>query len=253
MTAFTVLLLGFAAADLAGGLMRGGKVGSRVLATVAGAAAGALAAWALGVEAVPGLTMVAVLAAFVAMWRWTDSLDEGRKPLAVIWVLVAAVLVAVVFGGRVEASGGELGAWYSELDWAFVPSVPSGQVAIGVAGLLFLSSSSNRLVASVLQLAGTPTERGEQRLKGGRLLGTMERWLVVGMILAGEPAGAAVVFAAKGLLRFPTIRDSGESDEAPDGGEPGWTEAEYSEYFLVGTFASLLIAAAIAVLIAASG
>lgn len=161
--------------------------------------------------------------------------------------------VAIIFSGQLESSGGGFSVWFSNLQWTALTSVPPGHAAMGFAGFLFLTSTSNRMVSAVLQVAGTPVEKGEQLLKGGRLLGVMERWIVAGMVLVGEPAGAAIIFAAKGLLRFPTVRDSAAPDDIENSDEPGWAAAEYSEYFLVGTFSSLLIAAAVAVLIAASG
>lgn len=73
------------------------------------------------------------------------------------------------------------------------------------------------------------------------MLGPMERWIVIAMILAGQPAGVAIVFAAKGLLRFPTL-SSGDVAETQTESEMAWSSADYSEYFLVGTFASLIVA-----------
>jgi hypothetical protein len=65
-------------------------------------------------------------------------------------------------------------------------------------------------------------------LRGGTWIGILERLAVTGCLLAGFPAGVAVVVAVKGLGRYPEIRDN-----------PG-----VSERFVIGTLASLAWAAA---------
>ena len=79
---------------------------------------------------------------------------------------------------------------------------------------------------------GVPAADNEKSLKGGRLLGPMERLLIVGLGLAGHVTAASIVVAAKGLLRFPELqRGSGA-------GGP----SDVTEYFLIGSFASWLLA-----------
>ena len=49
-------------------------------------------------------------------------------------------------------------------------------------------------------------DRPALRLKGGRLLGPLERLLILGLGLAGEVTAASIVIAAKGLIRFPELQ-----------------------------------------------
>jgi hypothetical protein len=70
-------------------------------------------------------------------------------------------------------------------------------------------------------------------LKGGRMLGPMERVLILALGLAGEVTAAAVVGGAKGLLRFPELHRG--TKEGP---------SDLTEYFLIGTLASWLVALA---------
>ncbi|MDL9935860.1 hypothetical protein QSJ18_03790 [Gordonia sp. ABSL1-1] len=60
-------------------------------------------------------------------------------------------------------------------------------------------------------------------LRGGRVIGYLERLAVAAALLAGWPEGLAVVLAVKSLARFPELR-------APHA----------SEQFIMGTFASVL-------------
>ncbi|RXR24810.1 hypothetical protein EQW78_07260 [Oerskovia turbata] len=74
-----------------------------------------------------------------------------------------------------------------------------------------------------------------QTLRGGTWIGILERLAITGCLLAGYPAGIAVVVAIKGLGRYPELR------EHPVG----------AERFLIGTFASTIWAAAAGLLGAA--
>ena len=76
------------------------------------------------------------------------------------------------------------------------------------------------------------SEDPEQQLKGGRLLGPMERLFILGLGLGGQWTAAGLVVAAKGLLRWPELRS--ESDQA--------RIHRLTEYFLVGSFVSWLVA-----------
>jgi hypothetical protein len=79
-------------------------------------------------------------------------------------------------------------------------------------------------------------------LAGGRIIGPLERLIIAAIVLAGDPAAAAIVVTGKGLLRFPEIRNE-RAGPGPDA---------ITEYFLIGTFTSLAIAAGLAVLILGS-
>lgn len=214
---------------------------------------------------VSGCGLVVIVAAVIlALGSWLFLPHTKRislsGPVAQLVFLAALFAAAFVLTGP-EFSGGEFATWYEGLAWSFNDEVSYFQFAMALACGLYALAAANRLVSLVLEAAGTPREKGEQKLKGGRLLGPMERPIVAGMILAGDPAGAAIIFAAKGLLRLPNFRDSSlEASTRPgSGADPitkpdgdQWTVAEYTEYFLVGTFASLLVAAALALAILAT-
>ncbi len=100
----------------------------------------------------------------------------------------------------------------------------------GVA--LFQLSTANLLVRLLLDAIGVPAASNEDDLKGGRLLGPMERLVILVLAVAGELTAVAVVVAAKGLLRFPELQRS-RTAEGP---------TTVSEYFLIGSFASWLLA-----------
>lgn len=77
---------------------------------------------------------------------------------------------------------------------------------------------------------------GSDKLRGGRLLGPVERVLIVGLGLAGQLSVATAVIAAKSIIRFPEIN----AQKAKADGGVGIDDV--TEYFLIGSFASWIIA-----------
>lgn len=159
------------------------------------------------------------------------------RPLA--WL---ALIFAVLFvcSGSADSVSGPLARWYAQLGFGFVRSVPVDQFVLGVSAVLFMTASGNRIVRLVLAAAGVSL-KSESDVPGGRILGPLERLIVFAVVLAADPAAAAIVVTGKGLLRFPEIR-SGDGDSGPDA---------RTEYFLIGTFASLVLAVLLAVLVLA--
>ena len=91
---------------------------------------------------------------------------------------------------------------------------------------------ANSIVRAVLDNVGRGLLAQERRLKGGRVIGPLERVLVFGLAVSGNIGGVAAIMAAKGILRFPEInRDEGDGSGA--------------EYVLVGSFVSWFIALAL--------
>ena len=117
-----------------------------------------------------------------------------------------------------------------------VVSGPLGELApetllLGAGVLLVQLSTANVLVRLVLDAVGVPASDNEKSLKGGRLLGPMERLLITGLGMAGQLTAAGLVVAAKGLLRFPELQRGARSGAS-----------DITEYFLIGSFASWLLA-----------
>src|SRR5207247_5562800 len=83
--------------------------------------------------------------------------------------------------------------------------------------------------------AGHPTDGETDSLENaGRYIGWLERALLYGFIVAGAPGAAAVVVARKSIARFPSFR-----------------RERFAEYYLIGTLASVLVAASAAMAVRA--
>jgi hypothetical protein len=87
------------------------------------------------------------------------------------------------------------------------------------------------------------------RLKGGRLLGPMERLLILSLGVGGQVAAASAVVAAKGIIRVPELNAQKSSTD----NATGVGIDEVTEYFLVGSFASWLLALGSIALVLAAG
>lgn len=212
----------------------------------------AVAAGAVGVAALVGLAggspgqvlLAAAVAAFVlAVWVGFDRSPLKRGSVIPLGWLAVVLAAGFAASGAVGSISGPLADWYGDLSFGFTASLPADQFVIGLTSVLFMTASGNRVVRLVLDGAGVSRRTSESALKGGRLLGPLERLIVFAIVLAGDPAAAAIVVTGKGLLRFPEIRSEARQP-GPD---------SVTEYFLIGTFVSLLIASALAVVVLAAG
>ncbi|NIH72703.1 MULTISPECIES: hypothetical protein [Auritidibacter] len=130
--------------------------------------------------------------------------------LALVWMVasqrhliwrgpVLVVLLAVVFG----------------VTWATGDHEPS-PIVMATGSLVFLSSTGNEVVRSVLELTGRHEMPGQHRppeeegstassLRGGRIIGPLERIIIYVLALTGAQGIVAALIAAKGIVRFPEI------------------------------------------------
>jgi hypothetical protein len=236
-------LIGFGLADLLrwspGRVSVSRAVAAVVVGMLGAAAVAALSGASLGQVLAVAATSLVVL----AVWVGSDYPQLQAGPgLSLAWV--GAVLATLfVLSGSVEPISGPLERWYERLGFGFVTTIPIDQFVLGMGAVLFMAASGNRIVRLVLDAAGVSWKRSETAVPGGRVLGPLERLIVFAIVLAGDPAAAAIVVTGKGLLRFPEIRNESRHP-GPDA---------VTEYFLIGTFASLAIAALLGVLVLAAG
>lgn len=187
-----------------------------------------------GLDAVvAGLLAVAV----AAIWTWvvpdSGAARAGLWPVALL--AIAAAACVVLAPGRERP--GLLGHVWQTYGPAHSVSVDVVVLVIGC--LAFLMESGNAVVRIALRSemgAQTDDETSPPTLKGGRLIGPLERVLLFVLTLAGAYTLIAAVLAAKGIVRFPEISRDG------DGGSR-------AEYFLIGSLVSWVTALAAAFLV----
>lgn len=243
---WALIFAGVAVADLARSL----SPGRPSLAPVAGGVFVVLAALGLDILDL-GLVLVLPIVVLVVGWGvLTDrALRGGRAAWPLLW-LGAGLALAFVVPWPVRS---HLGAFQWWLDHSspmiFVTRTPEAVLLMLSVGLVMLSTG-NVLVRLILQASGT-SRPGEPsaaatELKGGRMLGPMERLFIYGLGLSGNFVAAGIVIAAKGLIRWPELQSKRDA-----GGVRGADSIdEVTEYFLVGSFLSWMIALGAVVLVA---
>lgn len=235
-----LLLLGCAVADIANR-----PTAPRVLPEALGAAVAVLVGVLAGQTGEGDLLVLLMIAVLVIAWSRTaaHSFDTGRPvvPLLVLGIGVAATLMV---SGMASPAGGPIAAWWENLAWPPAADVAPDRAVLVLGVMAAQLSTGNVIVRLVLAATGTvnparpasgqatdPADPASD-IRGGRLLGPMERVLIIGLGLAGNLTAASIVVAAKGLLRFPELSSRKDQEHVH----------RLTEYFLVGSFVSWMLA-----------
>lgn len=112
-----------------------------------------------------------------------------------------------------------------------------------VAALVWSGPGADLVVRIALDATGLPSPEAAARagIGAGRWIGRLERWLLILVVAAGEPALAIIPTGGKAVLRYAeTVADarSAEPRLRPDGPRP--TREALIDYVLVGSLASWL-------------
>lgn len=209
-----------------------------------------LATTGLGVP----LQLVALCVLAAGAWLWLTTPDEheaGRAGRAAVVGLLALVVLLFLFDRTALGASGYLVDGHRGSASALLREAPLAAVATVLGAALFLCESANIVVRIALR-SPAQSSRAEPEeidltrvdLKGGRLIGPLERLLIVALVLTGFPPIVAALVAAKGIVRFPEIADDVRKGDGLSG-----TKAEY---FLVGSLVSWTVAGAAVGLIAIS-
>ncbi|QIX27271.1 hypothetical protein ncot_12175 [Nocardioides sp. JQ2195] len=202
----------------------------------------------IGLGLVAGLTdaldLVALVVIVGVVLTWGRAVTHGfgrDRPGVPLLLLGCALTAAVLLSGLAGEADGPLQTWLDDVDLPPLAGTDADRALLLLGALGIQLSTGNVLVRLVLAVTGTlnPAKHGtsadpEVQLKGGRLLGPMERVFILSLGLAGQVTAASIVVAAKGLLRFPELSSRREQERIH----------QLTEYFLVGSFASWLIALA---------
>ncbi len=243
MSVLAVFLLALGAADLVRAESRAPRRRGTAVALAVGVVVLVLAAVLAGLGGRGDLALLVLAALALASWVLLSDLamHAARSGAAALGGLALGIGALLAFSGYSTTAGGPLESWQR---WSGLPVLvdkPTDRVLL-VAGIFLVQfATANIIVRLVLASVGAIKPQGQpqasDRLKGGRLLGPMERVFIVGLGLAGEFTAAGIVIAAKGLIRWPELQ--ARSQESGGVGID-----EITEYFLVGSFVSWLVALA---------
>jgi hypothetical protein len=166
--------------------------------------------------------------------------------LLVPLVLLVGALLSAFFGAvtshaprtHVVLAAGLLGL--AALDGALTDGTLSGdggQALVATIGAVLAVTGGSLLTTQVFaqvdrDSAAPGVGHAGEILRGGAWIGGLERIAVYATLLAGWPGGVAIVLGLKGLGRYPELRNQENTGAA--------------ERFIIGTFTSVLWAAACA-------
>lgn len=202
-------------------------------------------------DAAASILIGVVVVLWVRLTRHAQSARPHAAGLALAVLGVGAVALIAFSGLSLTPGGSVLEDWLRSIDANPVRFAEAGHAVLLLGVLLANLATGNLVVRLVLVSTGalrpadvnpsplaTPGTGPAAELRGGRLLGPMERILIVGLGLAGQLTAAGLVIAAKGLIRFPELQAKrSETEEIQGAGID-----QVTEYFLVGSFVSWLIA-----------
>lgn len=241
MSALAIALLAVGVADLVG--LHAWQQARRavLVATLSGWSTIAVLAVLVGATSGADVVLLLLAAVTVGGWVLTTAEDAKASPAVALAILTGGFVALLLGSGAATDVGGSFVTW---LEWtglrSSVGESDPGDVLL-IAGLLLVQiSTANTVVRLVLTQMGALGPAGQaqasDRLRGGRILGPMERLIIVGLGLAGEVTAASLVIAAKGLIRWPELRQSDLADPDAVGVD------EVTEYFLVGSMLSWILA-----------
>lgn len=169
------------------------------------------------------LWIIAILATYASVAVALIATRPGRRRLVLLCVVpvLGALLAGLV--------GGEAAAPHPAIAFAFALGLAALGVIAGspvVSLLLEISGpGTTRLGAHggiLVRDATAPAPAQREILRGGATIGYLERFALVGSVLAGQAPAVAIIVAVKGLGRFSEL----ENELA-------------RERFIIGTLASL--------------
>lgn len=184
------------------------------------------ASFLLSLVAFPNLEILGAIVAIALIHALIDKLKplwEQRLPLLAYFIdqglhLATLWLAAYLIRER---------NWF---DITWLPESFFDTVVPLVTAILVIAKPANHTIKHLLATF-SPTdkliEEDESLLDGGKVIGTLERVLVLLLLLADQWGAVGVVFAAKSIIRWKNI------------------SKDNTEYFLIGTLLSLIFVVAI--------
>lgn len=198
----------------------------RLAAACVGAPVATVLGWGAGLSV---WWIVAIVAASLAWLALTPAGWGGRRTgLWPVVGLAAAVVAVLALGDAIPRADGWLTRWYAGLGLGALEDVTFERFAVAAGYVVFLVTSANIIVRTALAGAHVPVADTERRLKGGRVLGPIERVFIFATAVSGELVALAAIVAAKGIVRFPELQRDDRGNKA--------------EYVLVGSFVSWAVA-----------
>jgi hypothetical protein len=142
-------------------------------------------------------------------------------------VLSGVTLAGLVAVGLLLLAGDGVDGWHKR--WWNVLLLVSGGLAVSGGGPL---TTSVLALVDRGNIRAHSTQQAGEVLRGGALIGALERGAIYAALVAGWPEGLAIVLAIKGLARYPELRSPDQPASV--------TPQTVAERFIIGTLTSVL-------------
>ena len=179
------------------------------------------------------------------LWRARGSWPYGRlSPLSALGADQAARLAAIAAAlGLIVARDPSGGSAWGRLHQALGLAADADLVPVAltlIAAYALAVPGGSTIVRALLD----PYARalpGEDELSLGRVIGYLERLILLTLFLLEQYAAIGLIITAKSVIRIPSIRPAG-AGEGIATAEARAGEKITGEYFLIGTLASIAVA-----------
>jgi F0F1-type ATP synthase membrane subunit c/vacuolar-type H+-ATPase subunit K len=141
--------------------------------------------------------------------------------------LSGVMLVCLITIGVLLITGDGVEGWAER--WWNVLLLLAGALAVTGGGPL---TTSVMALADRGNTRAQSTQKAGEVLRGGALIGALERTAIYAALVSGWPEGIAIVLAIKGLARYPELRSPDQPASV--------TPQAVAERFIIGTFSSVL-------------
>lgn len=181
----------------------------------------------------------------ITLDAWKLKTEKGTRLRRFILDQVGHILILALFSwGSLIGYGGQASLWTRLWGWPYLLILAVGAGAIlTIYVVSFLVELTFEALGLDKRHEPVSADQSSEILKeevgmseGGRVIGYLERSLILLFILAGYPAGIGFLIAAKSIFRFGELTESG----------PRWQ----AEYIIIGTLTSILFGALFAYLTA---
>jgi hypothetical protein len=159
----------------------------------------------------------------LAVLAWVPKASGSNLEIAISGLMLACLAAA----GVLLLAGHGVAGWAER--WWNVQLLLGGGLAVTGGGPL---TTSVLALVDRRNTRAQSTQQAGEVLRGGALIGSLERTAIYASLVAGWPEGIAVVLAIKGLARYPELRSPDQPASV--------TPQAVAERFIIGTFTSVL-------------
>lgn len=167
----------------------------------------------------------------------------GRHARVTSVVAALLVVAAAVVDATTGIDLGPVGRLLEDLDLLGLAGDDATRRALLVGALVWCGPAADVVVRAALESTALPApeDAAAAGVKAGRWIGRLERWMLLLVVAAGQPALAIIPTGGKALLRYAeAVADARAGRERlvvpGDNGAPG--RDAFLDYVLVGSLAS---------------